>query len=73
MNAMGYAAESPYAGPVQLQQGGKPKGTTVLVLGAGVAGLVVATDESDCRFIATAIPPAQKVLYKKPRRSGVCF
>ena len=29
MNAMGFAAESPYAGPVQLQQGA-PKGTTVL-------------------------------------------
>ena len=40
MNAMGFAAESPYAGRINLQ--GAPKGTTILVLGAGVAGLVAA-------------------------------
>src|SRR5258706_3490533 len=40
MNAMGFAAESPYAGRLNLQ--GAPKGTTILVLGAGVTGLVAA-------------------------------
>ncbi|WP_224788626.1 flavin monoamine oxidase family protein [Pandoraea terrae] len=40
MSTLGFAAESTYAGPIQLQ--GAPKGTTVLVLGAGVAGLVAA-------------------------------
>jgi monoamine oxidase len=37
MTAMGFAAESPYKGPLDLQ--GAPKGTSILVLGAGMAGL----------------------------------
>lgn len=40
MHALGFAAESPYRGPVDL--GGAPAGTRVLVLGAGMAGLVAA-------------------------------
>lgn len=40
MTALGFAAESTYAGPIDLQ--GAPKGTSVLVLGAGMAGLVAA-------------------------------
>ncbi len=40
MASLGFAAESSYRGPVNLQ--GAPKGTTVLVLGAGMAGLVAA-------------------------------
>ena len=40
MTALGFAAESPYAGRLDLQ--GAPPGTTVLVLGAGMAGLVAA-------------------------------
>jgi monoamine oxidase len=38
MTSLGHAAESPYKGPIDLQ--GAPKGATILVLGAGVAGLV---------------------------------
>ena len=40
MTALGFAAESNYAGPITLA--GNPKGTSVLILGAGLAGLVAA-------------------------------
>lgn len=40
MTALGFAAESSYAGPINLQ--GAPKGTSILVLGAGMAGLTAA-------------------------------
>jgi monoamine oxidase len=40
MNGLGLAAESPYAGPIDLQ--GVPKGSSVLILGAGLAGLSAA-------------------------------
>ena len=40
MSALGFAAESPYAGSPRLQ--GAPKGSRVLILGAGLAGLVAA-------------------------------
>lgn len=42
MHALGFAAESSYSGPVKLE--GAPKGTTVLILGAGLAGLVSALE-----------------------------
>ena len=38
MSALGHAAESTYSGPLKLD--GNPKGASVLVLGAGVAGMV---------------------------------
>lgn len=40
MSALGFAAESNYRGPVSLS--GAPRGQSVLVLGAGMAGLVAA-------------------------------
>ena len=40
MSALGFASESTYAGPVDLS--GAPRGASVLVLGAGMAGLVAA-------------------------------
>ena len=40
MTTMGLAAESTYNGPIQLE--GDPRGASVLILGAGVAGLVAA-------------------------------
>jgi len=40
MQSLGFAAESNFKGPVQL--GAAPKGASVLVLGAGLAGLVAA-------------------------------
>ena len=40
MSSLGFAAESTYSGPIRLD--GDPKGATVLILGAGLAGLVAA-------------------------------
>lgn len=40
--SLGLAAESPYKGPIKLE--GSPKGASVLILGAGVAGLVAALE-----------------------------
>jgi monoamine oxidase len=40
MSTLGFGAESPYRGPVDLQ--GAPKGASVLILGAGMAGMTAA-------------------------------
>ncbi len=40
MSSLGFAAESPYQGPVDLQ--GAPKDASVLILGAGMAGMTAA-------------------------------
>ena len=40
MSTLGFAAESPYRGPVDLR--GTPRGASVLILGAGMAGLTAA-------------------------------
>ena len=42
MTALGLAAESSYRGPIELK--GDPKGARVLILGAGMAGLVAALE-----------------------------
>jgi monoamine oxidase len=42
MSSLGHAQESDYRGPVRLE--GDPKGASVLVLGAGVAGMVAALE-----------------------------
>jgi monoamine oxidase len=42
MSSLGFAAESTYSGPIRLD--GDPKGATVLILGAGLAGLVAALE-----------------------------
>jgi monoamine oxidase len=42
MAALGHAAESSYTGPIQLD--GDPKGASVLILGAGIAGMVAAME-----------------------------
>ncbi len=42
MTALGHAAESTYTGPLKLD--GNPNGASVLVLGAGVAGMVAAME-----------------------------
>lgn len=42
MGTLGFAATSTYAGPIRLE--GAPKGTRILVLGAGMAGLVAALE-----------------------------
>src|SRR5262249_30417834 len=40
MTSLGLAAESTYSGPIRLD--GDPRGASVLILGAGLAGLVAA-------------------------------
>ncbi len=40
MTTLGFAQESPYKGPIKLD--GDPKGASVLILGAGLAGMVAA-------------------------------
>lgn len=42
MTSLGYAAESPYKGPIKL--GGDPRGASVLILGAGLAGMTAALE-----------------------------
>src|SRR6516225_2326302 len=42
MSSMGFAAESTYSGPIRLE--GDPKGASVLILGAGLAGMVAALE-----------------------------
>ena len=42
MTALGHAAESPYRGPIRLD--GDPRGASVLILGAGLAGMVAALE-----------------------------
>src|ERR1700750_2909572 len=39
---LGYASESPYRGPIKLD--GDPKGASVIVLGAGLAGMTAAIE-----------------------------
>src|SRR5579864_355994 len=42
MTALGYASESSYRGPIRLE--GDPKGASVLILGAGLAGMTAALE-----------------------------
>ncbi|WP_458094365.1 flavin monoamine oxidase family protein [Roseomonas sp. WA12] len=42
MGALGVAAESAYSGPIRLE--GDPRGASVLILGAGLAGMVAAME-----------------------------
>ena len=42
MTSLGFASDSPYKGPVKLE--GDPKGASVLVLGAGLAGMTAALE-----------------------------
>jgi monoamine oxidase len=44
MTSLGFAAESPYRGPIRLE--GDPKGASVVILGAGLAGLTAAIELS---------------------------
>jgi len=48
MNSLGFAADSPYQGPIDLQ--GAPRGASVLVLGAGVAGMTAAIELRDAGY-----------------------
>ena len=53
MSALGLAAESPYKGPVDLA--GAKRGTSVIVLGAGLAGLVAAYELRNAGYEVTVL------------------
>lgn len=61
MSALGFAAESPYRGPVNLQ--GAPRGASVLVLGAGMAGMTAAYELRNAGYRV-------QVLEYNPRAGG---
>src|ERR1700737_4997836 len=42
MTSLGFASESRYKGPIKLE--GNPKGASVLILGAGLAGMTAALE-----------------------------
>jgi monoamine oxidase len=42
MTSLGFAAESPYRGPIELE--GDPRGASVVILGAGLAGMTAAIE-----------------------------
>jgi monoamine oxidase len=48
MASLGFAAESDYSGPIRLQ--GDPKGASVLILGAGLAGMSAALELRDAGY-----------------------
>src|SRR5277367_2280713 len=48
MTSLGFASESPYQGPIKLQ--GDPKGASVLILGAGLAGMTAALELRDAGY-----------------------
>ncbi len=53
MTSLGFAAASDYRGPIKLA--GDPKGTTVLVLGAGLAGMTAALELRDAGYDVTVL------------------
>jgi monoamine oxidase len=53
MTSLGFAKESDYSGPIKLE--GDPKGASVLVLGAGVAGMVAALELRKAGYKVTVL------------------
>lgn len=64
MTTLGFAAESSYTGPIRLD--GDPRGASVLVLGAGLAGLVAALELKRAGYRV-------QVLESEPRAGGRCW
>jgi monoamine oxidase len=64
MTTLGFAAESSYAGPIRLN--GDPKGASVVVLGAGLAGLVAAIELKRAGYRV-------QVLESETRAGGRCW
>src|ERR1700753_499731 len=48
MTGLGYAGDSPFKGPIRLSR--PPAGTSVLVLGAGISGMVAAMELRDAGY-----------------------
>jgi monoamine oxidase len=53
MNELGYAGESTFKGPIKLSQ--PPPGTSVLILGAGIAGMVSAMEMRAAGYKVTVL------------------
>src|SRR6195952_1970357 len=53
MTALGFASESTYAGPLELR--GAPKGKSILILGAGMAGLVAAYELRKAGYVVKVL------------------
>ena len=53
MTELGYAGESGYQGPIKLSP--PPPGTSVLILGAGIAGMVAAMEMRDAGYHVTLL------------------
>ena len=53
MTSLGFAAASTYKGPIKLA--GDPRGTSVLVLGAGLAGMTAALELRDAGYDVTVL------------------
>ncbi len=64
MTSLGFAAESDYRGPVKLE--GAPRGTSVLILGAGLAGMVAALELRQAGYQV-------RVLEYNARAGGRCW
>jgi monoamine oxidase len=64
MSGLGLAEESDYRGPIKLQ--GAPKGASVLILGAGIAGLVAALELRNAGYRV-------QVLEYNPVAGGRCW
>jgi monoamine oxidase len=64
MTTLGFAAESPYAGPIRLD--GDPRGASVVVIGAGLAGLVAALELKRAGYRV-------QVLESEARAGGRCW
>jgi monoamine oxidase len=58
MSALGFAGESTYTGPIDLS--GAPRGASVLVLGAGMAGLVAAYELQRAGYKVTVLEYNQR-------------
>ena len=58
MTALGFARESTYTGPIDLS--GAPRGASVLVLGAGMAGLVAAWELQRAGYQVTVLEYNQR-------------
>src|ERR1700704_3859161 len=59
MTALGFASESNYKGPIKLE--GDPKGASVLILGAGLAGLVAAYELRKAGYRVTVLEYENRV------------
>ena len=64
MSSLGLAEESGYRGPINLQ--GAPKGASVLILGAGIAGMVAAMELRQAGYRV-------QILEFNPKAGGRCW